>query len=264
MAASPLPWEEAKEILARIGGPDAVLVGGQAVAFWAAYYGLEGAPPVTTDIDMLGDRVEVLRAAGALAGIPHRLYLSDMDDLSPNSGKIAIDVPGGGPTVEIDYLFSLTGLSQDDIDSTAVQSDVGGTGLRVLHPLLCLESKIYNLAAHPGKRGEAGIGQALSSVLSARRFVAGMEESGERRAALSACERVARLSLREAALFAYARYGIDVLEALPTDIFPDGPFMSIRLPQIRAQAAAKRDAYARLVERRAAAGEDMDTLRVRL
>jgi hypothetical protein len=60
--AGPLPWKVAKAILARVGGPDVVLVGGQAVAFWAAHYGLDGAPPVTTDIDLLGDRMEVLRA----------------------------------------------------------------------------------------------------------------------------------------------------------------------------------------------------------
>jgi hypothetical protein len=36
---------------------------------------------------------------------------------------------------------------KDDIESTAVQTGVGGNGLRVPHPLLCLESKIYNLAA---------------------------------------------------------------------------------------------------------------------
>jgi hypothetical protein len=65
--AGPLPWKDAKAILARVGGPDVVLVGGQAVAFWAAHYGpgfvsQHGAPPVTTDIDLLGDRMEVPRA----------------------------------------------------------------------------------------------------------------------------------------------------------------------------------------------------------
>jgi hypothetical protein len=159
---------------------------------------------------------------------------------------------------------------KDDIESTAVQTGVGGNGLRVPHPLLCLESKIYNLAAHPAKRGEAGVGQAVSAIRSACRFVAAMESSGERRAALSACERIARLSLREAALFAHARYCVDVLEAIPTDAFPEGPFKSVRVPQIMERAVAKREAYAKLVvenklvEKRIAAGEDVDSLRVRL
>lgn len=64
------------ERILELAGTDMILVGGQALAFWAAYYHTT-APSIaiTKDVDLLGTRADVERLARGLGGkavFPHK------------------------------------------------------------------------------------------------------------------------------------------------------------------------------------------------
>lgn len=127
---------------------DLVLVGGQALAFWARYYSIEPpddlVPYVTLDVDFLGGAVDARTFA---AGLPAaRVYIASLDDHTPSSARV-VSNNVLGKTLEVDFLHSLAGLSERDVRNSAVSVDAPqGASIRIMHPLHCLESRIVNLA----------------------------------------------------------------------------------------------------------------------
>ncbi|WP_139841104.1 hypothetical protein [Methylocaldum sp. SAD2] len=145
-----LSCEEVLDLIAQIGDQDAVLIGVQAVALWTQFYHLTpNLPVLSSDIDFLGDSDAAEQASEKLIRYAARLYLPNLDDPTPNSGKIALDLPGHPDPIEIDYLYAITGLDSDDIARRAVTLNLNQHRLKILHPVQCLESKIANLAFYP-------------------------------------------------------------------------------------------------------------------
>ena len=67
----PLTYEQASRVLAKLADLPIVLVGGQAVSFWASYYAKRAMTPATAhtskDIDFIGSRAAVADRADHLA-----------------------------------------------------------------------------------------------------------------------------------------------------------------------------------------------------
>jgi hypothetical protein len=97
-----LAYADVRHVLAKIADldRDLVLVGGQAVNFWASYYEprvpdlAREAPFTSKDIDFCGDPRAVRLCAERLGGTPH---LATFDDATPNSGTVVF-VDGAGIT----------------------------------------------------------------------------------------------------------------------------------------------------------------------
>ena len=97
---SELGYVDIRPILAKLADLDRsfVLVGGQAVNFWAYVYegrvpALARAGPFTSrDVDFCGDRRTVRQCAQRLGG---RARLSTLDDATPNSGTVVFVDPTG-------------------------------------------------------------------------------------------------------------------------------------------------------------------------
>jgi hypothetical protein len=95
---SDLGYLDIRPILARLSDldRDLVLVGGQAVNFWAFVY--EGRVPAlaragpfaSRDVDFCGDRRTVRLCAQRLGGLAH---VSTMDDATPNNGTVVFVDP---------------------------------------------------------------------------------------------------------------------------------------------------------------------------
>ena len=160
-AAAPLSPDDVRKILA-ICSPSALLVGGQALAFWADRLSVELpvelSPIVTSDAEFIGDSA-LAKELGRRLG--WKTWLPTLDDATPQTGKVT-HLLKDGRIKQVDFLSGVIGLATKDIARRAIELDVPEIGrVRVLHPLDVLDSRIQNLHLLPEKRtrtGESGFG----------------------------------------------------------------------------------------------------------
>jgi len=119
-----------------------VLIGGQAVNYWAERYlpaepQLKQLQPFTSeDIDFKGDRSDVQRIARQLdltPVFPHKVEMTAL------SGFIAFNISGLRSTIEI--VRRIPGVS-DSLETTAIRAEWEGKTIRVLDPISLLACKL--------------------------------------------------------------------------------------------------------------------------
>lgn len=219
---------------------DAVLVGGQAVAFWASLFSVPIPSAlgsfVTKDSDFLGDREDVARMASGMQGAalyPHQRGLTAL------AGQVRIDL-SDHRFLNIDVLHRIVGFDDSDaVRKRAEERSLGEVRFRVMHPVDCLRSRLENLRKLVEKRNEAGAAQVELAVRVARRYLETLLEEGKERLALRAIESIARMAIGPAGVLVFRSYGIDVLEAVPLKRVSNRKFLDARWPQIQAQANAR-------------------------
>ncbi|MCO5315360.1 MAG: hypothetical protein M9938_04235 [Solirubrobacterales bacterium] len=178
----PLTEAEVFRVLRRLqpitDGRRLVLIGGQAVAFWSAYFQLQPGENqelfTSEDVDFAGSTDTVTEAAHLLDGhahLPHRF------DPSPSSGLVTWTDTQGVPR-EIDFLAAPVGLDFEDLFDTAIRVEFpdpegksGPAALWVLHPERCLESRVKNWMLLR-QRGRIARNQLVRSITCAHRFSA--------------------------------------------------------------------------------------------
>jgi hypothetical protein len=234
-------------LLARLDAltDDLVIVGGQAVNFWAERY-LAGvrelasnAPYTSKDIDVCGGPADVQRIAAMLRGEAH---LAEPFDPGPNIG-VVLAQDEHGRTFRIDVLGAPAGL--DGLEVRRLSLGFRATGpdgrvilLRVMHPVLSMESRAFNTALLPGYARPQGQKQLRASVLCAREFLREILHDGHVRDVLSLTERIFRFRrYHEAARLVLERHGIDLFDAVLDDPALPEAFRTKRLPQMRAELA---------------------------
>ena len=169
---SDLGYVDIRPILARLADldRDLVLVGGQAVNFWAFVYEgrvpalAQAGPFASRDVDFCGDRRTVRECAQRLGG---RARVSTLDDATPNSGTVVF-VDSAGVQRSLDILSAPFGLAASEVRDTAIAVDIlddagktTGVRFRVMHPVLSMESRVHNvrvsdLAPWPGFSAKEG------------------------------------------------------------------------------------------------------------
>ena len=161
---APLTDEEVSRILA-ICSPEGLLVGGQALAFWANRLGVdlpgELQSGVTADADFIGGS-GLAQALGKELG--WKTWLPTLDDATPNTGKVTLKL-ADGRVKQVDFLSGVVGLTTKDIERRAAELEVPSVGrIRVMHPIDVLDSRIQNLEALLEKRNAMGVAQARLAV----------------------------------------------------------------------------------------------------
>ncbi len=195
---------------------NAVLIGGQAVAFWIRYFNIEPRlPGLTGDVDYLGTKAEAKRASGRLK-LRHDLKIATLDDATPNTAVLSVDMEGYPEPVLIDYLASIIGVESRDIEKTAILAEFEGQPLRVLHPLLLLQAKIWNLYRLEEKRTAEGIEQARLAIEIAAAFI--REANMGKKELLNAVETIGKFAATTPARFS-RKFGLDCMEAIPDTVF---------------------------------------------
>jgi hypothetical protein len=240
----------ASQILGYLANENIVLVGGQAVMFWARHYGLiEETASLTRDIDFFGQRADIEDADLRLSNFNHETRYAQWDDSSPNAGLILIEVPGLKNRLVVDFLWAVQGLSGSELREKAVSTKMPGIDrpLLVLHPFMCMESKISNLGALPGKRSDEGIEQARLSVQIMKAYLGTLLSESRERDALKMLERVARIASSDASNYAFLACGVDVMQAIEVDRFSSGDLKLKRYPQIEAHISDRRARFMRLL-----------------
>jgi hypothetical protein len=247
---APLTPEDVKKILS-ICSPRGLLVGGQALAFWADHLrvkrpeNLESG--VTADADFIGDAV-LARNLGKRLG--WETWIPALDDATPQTGKVSHRLKNGS-VKQVDFLSGVAGLTTKDLARRAVEMEVPGIGhLRVIHPVDVLDSRIQNLHLLPEKRTNAGIAQARLAVDVARAFIRQEVATRNERAGLKLLERVAEIAIDIAAVRVFLLYGIDPLGAIPLEDFrTTSALHKVRWPQIVAEVGDKRATLRKLTSK---------------
>jgi hypothetical protein len=236
--------KEVEAILGQAG--DTLLVGGQALAFWANYYSVEPvgelSTKITSDADFLGTAADARRLGDATGW---KVWLATMDDAgSGQTAKVTKLLPGGG-VKQVDYLSGIVGLESDRIQARAVQATLpSGATIRILHPLDVLESRLRNLQLLADKRNPVGVAQAHLATGVVERFISALIDDGEERTALDAVERVFRITLDKELVAVAVDYTLDPLAAIPSKRFGNRAFHARRWPQVQELVAEARRKYA--------------------
>jgi hypothetical protein len=226
------------ERILELAGTDMILVGGQALAFWAAYYHTT-APSIaiTKDVDLLGTRADVERLARGLGGkvvFPHKKEMTLL------VGQVMKDLPGGG-YVNIDVIFGVYGdITTEAITTRAVLAESRAGSFRVMHPLDVLQGRLENVHGLPVKQDEHGVAQLRLAVEMVRQFVsdigsqeAAVAEKAARPVALRHLARIEALALSDAGRKVAKRYGVYVADAIdPSPVAHIKAFVSKKLPRL--------------------------------
>lgn len=231
--------QDAASLVVQTRSDSAVLIGGQAVSFWIDYFAIKSRlPALTRDIDYLATKAEARRVSARLK-IPHKLTIATLDEHTPNSAVIAVELNGYPEPVLIDYLATVIGVESDAIRKSAVVVEFEKEVIRVLHPLHLLQTKIWNLYRLEDKRDAEGIEQARLSIEIAAAYI--VEHEGmTQRELLNAIEAIGKFAATAPARFARDKYQLDCLKAIPASAFQPGvlpaEFHNRRWPQIVAAA----------------------------
>lgn len=258
----PLTYEQTARMLAKLDNLEhpIVLVGGQAVNFWAELY-LNRAPalaaqaPYTSkDIDFCGPPGAVRECAARLGGRAHVATFDEMG--TPNTGTVTF-VDDDGFARTIDFLKQPAGLNARETFETSFPAEILDdegrpiATFRVMHPLLSLESRAHNVAHLPGYQTDHAKNQVRAAILCAREYVRDQVTAGATRRALNANERIFEIATSRAGVLIYLRHGLDVFAAVFAEDGLSAAFYAKRLPQMQATIARIRARAARLGHPRA-------------
>ncbi len=159
-----------------------MLVGGQAVNFWAEHYAsrvpaLEAEAPFTSgDLDLVGAAAlqEASRIAAALGGTVRRP--PPRYDRSVIAAQVTYS-DSAGDERDIQFLRRMCGTDAKEVIRTSIPIR---PGLRVMHPVACLESRIHNIVELPQEYDTpAGRQQARVAILCGREFLHDALDAGE-------------------------------------------------------------------------------------
>jgi hypothetical protein len=232
---------------------EAVVVGGQAVNLWAYQYSLTNPqlqaylPFASEDLDFYGGRVEAMLCKEILGG---EVTLNQDFDPSPNAGVVIVN--RDDRVLRIDFLASVFGLNDSEITGTAVpfigQERLAGVGIKVLHPILCLEGKLRCLRGLP-QGGRQDLKHVQMSLLCMREMLKHLCSLEDNRPGLKMTERVMNSGLREDGLNVWHHHQVNIESAVPIQLLSElsnekwKRFCEIRWPQYLEQLNAKRSHY---------------------
>ncbi len=255
--------EEITPILEALGKVGAVLIGGQCVNVWSQLYEDEkqdpwrSARPYTSfDVDVLSDKGEMLQIVGSLE--ERRLPLNVQYPRSPseatvNTGLIVTQV--NGADFGINLLHTAKGLSSAEVKETAVNATWRGISLRLLHPLLCVESKTYNLNTleqdRPGERRQDRK-HLLLSLGNLRQHLLARSTPAQEASCLRMARRLVDLAYHQMGLDTLTRHGVDILTGVPWAAWGEGKLASLR------KLVAKETDFRQEIQSRLRAVEDLD------
>jgi hypothetical protein len=249
----PLTVAATRAVIARLGEltDEIVLVGGQAVAFWADYYhareSVAAVGPVNSrDIDFCGPSQAALRCAAKLGG---RAKVPEPFSSTPNTGVVEFTDPDGVSRV-IDFLAHPFGLDYAEVVDKAIkvrllddQNQPTPLHMLVMHPMHCLESRVHNVARLPGYDTPRALAQLRAAILCVREYLRDRLDANAIRAVLDYNERVYKVAAFDRnAIVVYERHHIDPFDAVLVDERLPEKFHTMRLPQMRQKLADRRHA----------------------
>ncbi len=219
-----------------------ILVGGQALAYWAERYRLEiptQFAAISADVDFLtasaAEWASVHRYARALEG---EAYFPDKRAMTSLVGQAFREI-SEQEYLNVDVLWSLVGLDSAKVAERAASVTMDGVTFKVMHQLDVLKSRLVNLHKLRDKQNAKGEMQLRLAIGVAREFL--REEAAEFAETLASgrspiqylVSEIERLAVEDAGRNVAARHGIHVADAIDPSLIPAGPFWTKRWPALR-------------------------------
>src|SRR5688572_2752541 len=201
-------------------GAPYLLIGGQAVNYWAERYlgaepELQSFLPFTSeDIDFKGAKADVLLIAEQLGRKP---VLPAKVEMTAFAGAVSISIRNRVSTIEV--VRNLPGVSNTDLDSLAIEAEFEGEKIRVIDPITLTANKL-KLASTVCQEQRQDITHLKIMLYCVRGFLRELlvsVEAGEIPAAgwLGAANRIRKLAASTAGRNAGGAHGINWSEFLP-------------------------------------------------
>ncbi|MCX6901997.1 MAG: hypothetical protein NTW03_00665 [Verrucomicrobia bacterium] len=218
--------QQIRPLLEALSQSDAVIVGGQAINLWSETYQKEEEPwislrPFTSrDLDALGSAAALLQCSRHVQG---QALFPQPGQNTVNIGKLTMVI--GGQEVDADFLSEVKGLNNQEIRLTAKVIAWNKLHLRLLHPVLCVESKTINLMRiqqEPEERQDRK--HLLLALANAREFLAEQTSNPVTHPVLVRwAQRLRSLANDQLGLEAAQIHGIDYQSAIPRARWQDTP-----------------------------------------
>lgn len=147
---SELDWQRVDDYLKTLceAGLHPVVVGGQALNAWSDYFTARGRnvdPIASKDLDLVGSTGDARKAASAL-GLSFKPIDARKAAVRLNAVLLSED-----KSLRIDFMPGSEPNADAEIQEAAVPLPTKWGSVRVMHPLHCLRSRVYNvLEAHIG------------------------------------------------------------------------------------------------------------------
>lgn len=206
---------------------DAVLIGGQALAFWMAYFKLPIPPGpriyISHDADFLGFAEDVERLSNAIGG---RAAYPSEHQITALEGVVIVKTETG-EAIGVDVLRSVVGLKAEMIRQRAVElsnSTDPELTFKVMHPIDCMISRFENLRKIPEKQDSVGVWQAKLSIMVCRAYVEAILAAGDERQAIRAATRILEVAGAASGLQAFRKHGLELLDGIPIERFASAAF----------------------------------------
>jgi len=214
-------------------GPDAVLVGGQALAMWVEYYQIDALVHdpiggISEDADFLGTRDDLTSIAAATNGNPR---FPARHEITALIGQVFVPARCG-EFINIDVLHRVVGLKAEDVRRNSETMVWGDAEFRIMHPLDVLVSRLENMRQLEQKRNEEGVMQARLAILVVHAHILACLTEQSERAALNLIERVASIAKSAAGRLAAREFVISFVSAIPNGDVKSETFQKIRWPRM--------------------------------
>lgn len=222
-----------------------VIVGGQSLKIWGEMYLIDEMTAEdhshlsSYDLDLVAVKQVVLECAEAWGG---KARIPEISDNTPSSGAVTL-ISSSGATVQVDFLKSVYGVENDDVQKHSELVEIGGKYIRVLSPPICLKSRICNLVGLYGqneKKRERELNRIKLTAQATRNYIISALEKGDIKTALN----IANFLIKNVFLSPKARqavriYNAEFIHALPHqhEKWPEKA-KEIEFPKRLAQAAA--------------------------
>ena len=161
-AEAPLTPDEVQKIL-RICSPRGLLVGGQALAFWADHLQVKRpenlVSGVTADADFIGDSALAKDLARRLGW---QIWIPALDDSTPRTAKVTHRTKGG-EVKQVDFLSGVIGLTTKDLARRAVEAGDSGDRSPASYPPDRCAGQPHPESALAPRQTHGSFGEAMMS-----------------------------------------------------------------------------------------------------
>jgi hypothetical protein len=240
-----------------------ILIGGQACNFYSAMY-LQQCQTLQTFIPFTSHDLDVYVtdisfAAQTAKALDASLQLAPRDNPSPVTAAISF-LRSDGKEQFVQFMRGAYGVRTQDIVESALEFEVHGVPLRVMHPLFVLESKIHCLRSleQTDRQDEKHARMAICfcACFVHKLIENAKSDSRQIRPALAAFEHIFKIAVSDDGLYCWRHYNLSSELALPRESLPgieaEGfeKFLEKRLPQLEANLNELRAKYAARSESR--------------
>lgn len=197
---------------------------------------------MTEDADWLGGKRDAQWLCDRL-GSPANVELQLAKDFEGTPSSAMAYLRRGDRVLLMDFLRTIVGPSTKDIEDLAVEVQLRETSFAVMHPLLCLESRLANLEVIPGKRRGNGPDQAKWMIDITRAFLLNWVSTCQPpKQVAKAIKKIAELAeFKSAGRYCYLNFGLNALDAIPEEAvtYAGKGFSEQEWPRLRARIVGK-------------------------